>query len=209
MTCPNCGAQTSDQATQCPACGTQLTVSPSSSATGAWGTPSGSATGAWGAPSGAVPGGGPGAGGTFAPYPTSEWSNQPVRAAGELAGWWRRVGATIIDYLIVGVVSALIGVAAGRVTEYTLGFVISMVYTVALLVRGGQTLGMMAVGTRCVKDGTGDTLTVGPAVGRYLLAYVLEITVIGGLLDVLWMLWDSKNQTIHDKAVGSLVVRTR
>jgi uncharacterized RDD family membrane protein YckC len=30
-----------------------------------------------------------------------------------------------------------------------------------------------------------------------------------GLLDVLWPLWDAKNQTLHDKAVGTVVLRTR
>ncbi len=90
-----------------------------------------------------------------------------------------------------------------------LGAIVSLVYTAALLVTKGQTVGMMAVGTRCAKEASGANLTVGPAVGRWALAEVLDLTVIGGLLDILWPLWDAKNQTLHDKAVGSLVVRTR
>jgi uncharacterized RDD family membrane protein YckC len=31
---------------------------------------------------------------------------------------------------------------------------------------------------------------------------------VGGLLDLLWPLWDEQRQTLHDKAVGSFVVKT-
>jgi len=29
------------------------------------------------------------------------------------------------------------------------------------------------------------------------------------VLDVLWPLWDRRNQTLHDKIVGTLILRTR
>jgi uncharacterized RDD family membrane protein YckC len=131
-----------------------------------------------------------------------------VTSVGQLAGWWRRVGATLIDIIILAVVDIIIAIATDRIIEYVLGFIIGLVYTTVLLVRRGQTVGMMALGTRCVRDGTQTNITVGPAVARYVITEILGITVIGGLLDILWPLWDSKNQTIHDKVAHSLVVRT-
>ena len=49
----------------------------------------------------------------------------------------------------------------------------------------------------------------GKAFLRSLVALLLGYTVIVGILDVLWPLWDKKNQTLHDKAVGTVVLRTR
>ncbi len=44
---------------------------------------------------------------------------------------------------------------------------------------------------------------------RSLVQLVMAYTLIVGVLDVLWPLWDQKNQTLHDKAVGTVVLRTR
>jgi uncharacterized RDD family membrane protein YckC len=43
---------------------------------------------------------------------------------------------------------------------------------------------------------------------RWVVEFVLGITVIGGILDILWPLWDTRNQTLHDKAAGTVVVFT-
>ena len=43
---------------------------------------------------------------------------------------------------------------------------------------------------------------------RTLVEVVLALTVIGGILDILWPLWDQQNQTLHDKAAGTVVLRT-
>jgi uncharacterized RDD family membrane protein YckC len=192
MSCPNCGASVPDQATQCPSCGTPLQT-----AAGAPGTSGGAS---WGPPPGPPPTG-------FTAYPTEGGANQLVSTAGQLAGWWRRVGATILDGIIVGVVAAVVGLAVGRVGQYVLEAVLGLIYTTYLLVYRGQTVGMMAVGTRCVRENDGQNLTVGPAVGRWFIEAILGVTGIGFLLDVLWPLWDKKNQTIHDKAVHTVVVR--
>ena len=292
MSCPNCGVQTPEQASQCPACGVPLAVArpatpawdaptpesgeagstpwgqasgrdPAGSAPGApWGTPGtppeaqpsgpppsdppwsaspgaaggpawgsgaggagsgpewGSGSGpAWGSGSGGggpawgsgggpgAPWGAPGAGQPYAPYPPG-WSDQRPESSGALAGWWQRVGATVIDGLITAVIS-LIALGGGRGAYYAASFLITLVYTTVLLVARGQTVGMMAVGTRVVQAQTGARLTVGPAVARWFVEELLAVTIIGGLLDILWPLWDSRNQTLHDKVANSLVVRTR
>ena len=80
----------------------------------------------------------------------------------------------------------------------------------------GQTVGMMAVGVRVVRDGTHDALGYGRAFGRASAEQFLRIlgtvTIILGviwLLDMLFPLWDKKNQTLHDKIVKTVVIRVR
>jgi uncharacterized RDD family membrane protein YckC len=82
--------------------------------------------------------------------------------------------------------------------------------------RRGQTVGMMAVGLRVVRDGTLDAVGYGRAFGRALLEQILrslELVVIAGgiiwLLDMLFPLWDPKRQTLHDKAFGTVVLRVQ
>ncbi len=231
MRCTNCGTDAPDQASQCPSCGTVLTAAaPGGADQGGWGA---AAPGGWPSPAAPPPvsGGYPppgyqqpapsyppppqagwaGGGGGGYPSPPPAWDGGGAMGGrvGNLAGWWYRVGATLIDVIVLGVINVVIGAAGGRALEYVGGLVVGLVYNGVLLSNRGQTVGMMALGTRCVRERGGQYLTIGPAIGRYLLGTLLELTVIGGLLDVLWPLWDGKNQTIHDKAVGSLVVHAR
>ncbi len=80
----------------------------------------------------------------------------------------------------------------------------------------GQTVGMMAAGVRAVGDGDRGVLGYGRAFGRALVEGVLRlINLLFFLLGLLWVLdmlfplWDKKRQTLHDKVVGSVVIRTR
>jgi uncharacterized RDD family membrane protein YckC len=80
----------------------------------------------------------------------------------------------------------------------------------------GQTVGMMAVGIRVVRDGTNAIVGYGRAFGRALVEQVFRLlgsaTIILGviwLLDMLFPLWDKKRQTLHDKITGTVVLRVR
>jgi uncharacterized RDD family membrane protein YckC len=162
-------------------------------------------------PSGPPPGSWPGPGGSLPSYPggptqPGNWTNPTT---GTLAGWWLRAGATIIDLLVLGVVGAILQAAAGKVPGEIVGVVIDAAYVIILVGSRGQTLGNMAVGTQVVAaDGSGQ-VGYGRAALRWLIDTLLEVTVIGGILDILWPLWDSQNQTIHDKAAGTVVIRVR
>ena len=131
---------------------------------------------------------------------------------GYLAGWWTRVGATIIDGLIVGVVSLVLLVALG-VRGRGLSFAdegLMFVYAFILLgVVRAQTVGMMALGTRVVDANTGGPIGFSRSFGRAAVYLLLAITIVGGLIDILWPLWDRRNQTLHDKAIGSVLIRIR
>ena len=80
----------------------------------------------------------------------------------------------------------------------------------------GQTVGMMAVGVRVVRDEAHDALGYGRALWRAsveqflrLLATVTLILGIIWLLDMLFPLWDKKRQTLHDKLAKTVVLRVR
>ncbi|MGH9114397.1 MAG: RDD family protein, partial [Acidimicrobiales bacterium] len=72
-----------------------------------------------------------------------------------------------------------------------------------------QTVGNMAARTRVVDARSGGTIGYDKAAIRAIVELVLNYTVIGGLLDILWPLWDRQNQTLHDKAAGTVVLKTR
>jgi uncharacterized RDD family membrane protein YckC len=65
----------------------------------------------------------------------------------------------------------------------------------------------MAVGVRAVDVATGQPIGYGRAFARALLEYVLAVALfLPWVLDMLFPLWDPKKQTLHDKAVRSVVV---
>jgi uncharacterized RDD family membrane protein YckC len=158
----------------------------------------------------------------------------PVAAptSGRLAGYGQRLGGWLLDWVIVWVGSiAVLALAGGffhthqtihtnnRVTFSSASFGIHSwgLLVVAAVVVGygtllcgstrGQTLGMMAVGVRVVDGASGEPIGYWRALGRALIEYVLALAFfLPWVLDMLFPLWDSKNQTLHDKAMGSVVV---
>jgi uncharacterized RDD family membrane protein YckC len=161
----------------------------------------------------------------------------PVPASGryELAGWWSRVGATLIDSLIVGVGALIIVALFGSV--FSVGFFDSEETGVVALVVGlmlsfvaiaivallyaplmmdktnGKTLGRMAMGIRVVRA-NGQRMTFGwamlreVAVKALLFGFAGSLTFgLANLADVLWPLWDDENRALHDFVVDTRTVR--
>ena len=148
-----------------------------------------------------------------------------------LAGWWSRVGAAIVDALILTIpviVLAVVIVAiasasdAGAIVTGILSaiafFVALLFYAPLLMSRGGerngQTLGKQALGIKVVRD-NGQPFELGSAFVRELVVKYLLFQFVGGfffsiptLLDVLWPLWDDENRALHDMVVKSHVVKT-
>lgn len=160
-------------------------------------------------------------------YGTPGWAPAPAfgdpAGAGQLAGWWYRVAATLIDGIILvifeSVVGAILGgglLAAGGGAAGAVGLARvvdaagALAYQGLLLSYRGQTVGMMAVGTRIVDARSGGGISVGRALLRALIEGVFAVLLlIPWLVDVLWPLGDGRNQTLHDKIVGTLILRDR
>jgi uncharacterized RDD family membrane protein YckC len=120
------------------------------------------------------------------------------------------VGGYLIDAILVGAVAGLIAVVvfhAHATTPVYFGLLVEFIYaTVLITVWHGQTLGMKALGIRCV-DPTGGEVSWGRSAGRAAVHAVLGIIFFLGFVDLLWPAWDKRNQTLHDKAASTLVIK--
>ena len=134
-----------------------------------------------------------------------------------LAGWWHRVGAALLDALIVGVPIAALAVAVEPALALLLGFVAALTYYPLLMMRkgdaNGQTLGKQVTGIRVVQE-SGEPFTYGPAALREFAIKNLLFGTVGGfflaiptLLDYLWPLWDDENRALHDMLASTRVVQ--
>ena len=118
------------------------------------------------------------------------------------------MGATVVDGLILLIPNLILRVGAGTAGGNALALIVDAAYITLMLGQRGQTVGNMAVHTRVVDSRTGGQISYGKALGRWASELVLVILfVIPWILDVLWPLWDRDNQTLHDKMVGTVVLR--
>ncbi len=146
-------------------------------------------------------------GGYPAPPPIGSWSGPGV--GGQLAGWWYRVGATIIDGVVLAIPDFVIRAAVPNAGGYLLSLAVSAAYITIMLAKRGQTVGNIAVGTRVVYAQTGGPVTYGRALGRWAAeAAMVALLFIPWIVDILWPLWDARKQTLHDKIANTVVLRT-
>ncbi len=134
------------------------------------------------------------------------------------AGFWARLGASIIDSILLVTVTLPILMAfygesyldSENIVEGPMDFMISwvlpMVSTIAFWVVKQSTPGKMALKMRIVDARTGQAPGVGQCIGRYL-AYILSALPL--LLGFLWVAFDSRKQGWHDKLAGTVVIRHR
>ncbi len=141
-----------------------------------------------------------------------------------LSGWWRRVGATMVDNLLLFIPSSiaflLVAAVAGRYVGALAALAVQGAYMVRFLASvRGQTIGNRVVDT-AVRDAlTGAAITSSQALRRwgFIAIYsVLDVTLptsyaaiptVFALIDCLFPLFDARKQTLHDKFAGTLVVR--
>jgi len=217
--CTNCGAQNQDGTLFCTACGARLGNAapvppppPQPPPVGpVYGTPPPPAQPVWTGPPPATP---------YTP------GFQPGVT---YAQWADRVVGYLIDSLIVavvmGVLYALLGgilaiVTSGLGSENLAGgmccvmlalfplstLIVGIYNRVYLVSNRGASIGQGIMKLKVV-DANGNLLTFGTAMIRLLAQVCLSIIPLGSLLDLLWPLWDDKRQTLHDKAVGSFVLK--
>jgi uncharacterized RDD family membrane protein YckC len=79
---------------------------------------------------------------------------------------------------------------------------------VYLVSKRGYSIGQGLMKLRVV-DAQGNNITMQTSIIRLLATVGLGfVPIVGGLLDLLWPLWDPQRQTLHDKAVGTFVIKT-
>ena len=185
-----------------------------------WAPPGGAQPGPEGVPGQMPPGG----------WQTPVAQQQPGWVGMPLAGWWSRVGALLLDALIllvpvVVLIVIIVGIAAGSeagaIVTAIIGFLayfIAMLFYAPVLMnrqgeRNGQTLGKQALGIRVVRD-NGQPFDLGSGFIRELAVKNLLFGFVGSfffsiptLLDWLWPLWDDQNRALHDMVVKTHVVK--
>lgn len=86
------------------------------------------------------------------------------------------------------------------------------VYDAVQHAKWGQTLGKRALSTRVVSAYDGSPVSTAAAVKRAAVYALIPVVPLLGtffaLLNDLWLLWDRRRQCLHDKAGGTIVVRT-
>ena len=97
----------------------------------------------------------------------------------ELSGWWRRVGATVLDSIVISMVTWLLFRFISSIVVHTLcSALLAGAYRVFFLSSArGQTFGNRAAGTAVKSGTTGERVSVGQAVVHWLVqmlpAYIL------------------------------------
>jgi uncharacterized RDD family membrane protein YckC len=132
----------------------------------------------------------------------------PAGPSGPRADFWYRLGGFLIDWVVLYVVSLVIGLLlrGNLVSQILISLAVGIGYSVYFIgSRSGQTPGMRVLNIRAVDAATGGRVDYGRAFVRYLVAIVSGLVCYLGYL---WMLWDPERQTWHDKAAGTFVVPT-
>jgi uncharacterized RDD family membrane protein YckC len=146
-----------------------------------------------------------------------------------LAGYGARLGGWLIDFIILGIVGAIVNIPLHQIhhthvqlngttsNNYHLGLGGIVIDAAIVILYGGllcgsargQTVGMMAASTRAVSaDGSGP-IGYPRAFGRAAFEYLMAIVFfIPWVVDMLFPLWDQQNQTLHDKVTNTVVVKT-
>lgn len=155
-----------------------------------------------------------------------------------ISGFWRRVGALIIDTLILGVTGLLLGLLFERYFVEMAGWGRLVGFSIALIyfsvmnssIAGGQTIGKKILDLRVV-DSNNAPISFSKSVLRYFilavpfllngaqfsnevlfsfLMYPISLVLFGGILSILYLYIFNRmtRQSLHDLAVGSYVVNS-
>ena len=136
----------------------------------------------------------------------------------EYVGFWARVGASMIDTLLVMVICMplvtwyygadywLTAAFIRGPADFVINWILPAVAIVLFWIYRQATPGKMAISARIVDAKTGGKPTTGQLIGRYLGYYVSTIPLLLGLI---WVGFDPRKQGWHDKLAGTVVVRPR
>ena len=148
---------------------------------------------------------------------------------GFYASWIARVGAYVIDHIAIGIIpyilvavlfrpstttttdsSGVTRISTSGTGLYYFAAILVFVLVAAVLAwmksSMGQSIGQKALSIRMVRDADGQTPSFGLAFGREL-AHLVDSAIC--CVGFLWPLWDGKKQTLADKIVSTVVIKTQ
>ncbi|MDM7860848.1 RDD family protein [Alteromonas sp. ASW11-36] len=141
-----------------------------------------------------------------------------IREDLEYVGFFARVGASIIDGVLLLVISLPVlfviygddylystEVIQGP-ADFFINYVLPPFIVISFWAAKQATPGKMAVRAKIVDAQTGNACGLGQLIGRYL-GYIISMLPLG--LGLLWVAFDDKKQGFHDKLAGTVVVRKK
>jgi len=124
--------------------------------------------------------------------------------SGPRASFLQRLGAALIDAILVAIVVTLLEAVLGRGLGGLLGIAFGIGYYGYLEgSASGQTIGKRALGIRVYDFRVGGPIGTSRGILRYFARILSAIPLFLGYF---WMLWDGEKQTWHDKIAGDVVV---
>jgi len=136
----------------------------------------------------------------------------------EYVGFWVRVGATLIDSILLGIIiwpilTAFYGesywtneqLIQGPM-DFLLSWVFPAVAVIVFWVMKQATPGKMVISTKIVDAKTGKSPTISQLITRYF-GYFLSGIPLG--IGIIWIAFDERKQGWHDKLAGTIVVRKK
>jgi len=138
------------------------------------------------------------------------------------AGFWIRVGANLLDLLLLAVLNQMLLLAAGGwdaldagpvlgsasvsigFTTLVIGGILPPIVIISSWIALGASPGKLLLGLRIVDEPTRGRPTVWQCIGRYVMAL---ISILCAGIGFLWIAIDRRHQGWHDKIVRTLVVR--
>ncbi|MCL5959519.1 MAG: RDD family protein [Chloroflexi bacterium] len=134
---------------------------------------------------------------TFVPSPTT----------GSKAGVFRRWVATVVDFIVLGVIVALFFGLASAKEGASMALVFTLVYAIVFLwlLSRGLTLGKWILGERVVDKVSGRNPGIVKMIFREVIGKFISSAFFS--LGYWWAIWDKDSQAWHDKIAGTVVVR--
>lgn len=136
----------------------------------------------------------------------------------EYAGFWVRLGAAIVDTLLIMLITFPILVSiygwkyfdsermVSGFADFLISWLFPVVATVWFWTKKQATPGKMVFSLQVVDADSGEALSIGQSIGRYL-AYI--VSTIPLCLGFIWIAFDSRKQGWHDKLAHSVVIRAK
>lgn len=135
----------------------------------------------------------------------------------QYAGFWIRVGASMIDtILILAIIWPILTAIYGKdywagatfahgAWDVILTYILPAIAVILFWIYRSATPGKMALKLTIVDAKTGAKPSTGQFIGRYLGYYVSAIPLFLGLV---WVGIDKRKQGWHDKLAGTVVIRS-
>lgn len=133
----------------------------------------------------------------------------------KFAGFVVRFAAFVIDFLILILISMIVGTVFGLYVQaasvaWNIEFISNVVgtllnagYYVFMTYRYGATVGKMAFGLK-VQSVQDEKLDVGTVIVREVMGKFISMILLG--IGYFWIIFDKKKQGLHDKFAGTIVV---